>query len=68
MRLGVTGYSFDDCMIDYRRAVLVSLVYWVEGYPLFDPNDARSLALFQGWADRLAAAADDLSLESLLLP
>jgi hypothetical protein len=55
-------------MTDYRRAILVSLVYWVEGYPLFDRNDARSVALFEGWADRLAAAADDLSLEGVLQP
>jgi hypothetical protein len=64
--LGVTGYGFEECLADYRRAILVSLVYWVEGCPLVDRENARAVALFEGWADRLAAAADDLGLEALL--
>lgn len=64
--LGVTDYSFDECLLDYRRAMLFSLVYWVEGYPVADKDNPRAVALFESWADRLAAAADDLRLEGLV--
>ncbi|MGH6955862.1 MAG: phosphotransferase [Caulobacteraceae bacterium] len=66
IRQGVTGYSFDDCLLDYRRAVLFSLVYWVEGVAMVDHGNARAVALFECWADRLAAAAADLDLEALI--
>lgn len=66
--LGVAGYGFDECRLDYRRSVLFSLVYWVEGLALADPSSSRAAALFGCWADRLAAAVDDLHLESLVSP
>ncbi|HEX4196668.1 MAG TPA: oxidoreductase family protein [Caulobacteraceae bacterium] len=65
-RSGVAGYSFDQCHRDYRRAMLFSLVYWVEGYPVIDRENQRTVALFDCWSDRLAAAADDLDLELLV--
>ena len=65
-RHGVTGYSFEACQLDYRRAVLFSLVYWVEGFPVADRANPRSAALFDCWADRLAAAVQDLSLEAIV--
>lgn len=65
-RGGVTGYSLDQCRLDYRRAMLFSLVYWVEGYPVVDRENQRTVALFDCWSDRLAAAADDLDLEQLI--
>lgn len=64
--LGVTGYSFEDCRLDYRRAVLLGLVYWAEGYPVADKSNPRIVALYASWAARLAAAVQDLDLESLL--
>jgi hypothetical protein len=64
--LGVTGYNFADCLLDYRRAVLLGLANWVEGYPLVDQNNARAVALFGNWATRVAAAIDDLDLEGLV--
>lgn len=66
VRHGVAGYSFDQCQSDYRRAILFSLVYWVEGYPVVDKENRRTVALFDCWSDRLAAAADDLDLERLV--
>jgi hypothetical protein len=62
-RHGVAGYSFEQCHRDYRLAMLFSLVYWVEGYPVVDKENRRAVALFNCWSDRLAAAADDLDLE-----
>jgi hypothetical protein len=64
--LGVTGYGFEACWLDYRRATLFSLAYWVEGYPLADKDNPRAVALFETWADRLAAAAQDLDLAALV--
>lgn len=66
LRHGVADYDFDACRLDYRRAVLFSLVYWVEGVSLVDRANPRAIALFDSWADRLAAAAGDLSLETLV--
>ncbi len=66
IRQGVAGYSFEACELDYRRAVLFSLVNWVEGAPVLDRSNPRAVALFDCWADRLAAAADDLNLEAIV--
>jgi hypothetical protein len=66
IRHGVSGYSFEACQLDYRRAMLFSLVYWVEGFPVVDRGNARTVALFDCWCDRLAAAADDLDLGQLV--
>jgi len=66
VRLGVEGYDFDACMLDYRRAVLFGLTYWVEGCALTDKSNMRAVALFECWASRLAAAVDDLRLEALV--
>jgi hypothetical protein len=63
---GVTGYSLEDCRLDYRRAMLFSLAYWVEGYPVADKENPRAAALFDSWARRLDAAVRDLDLEDLV--
>ena len=51
-RLGVSGYTFEDCLLDYRRAVLVGLNYRVQGYPVADLANPRTAALFDSGADR----------------
>ena len=63
---GVTGYSFEDCRLDYRRAIAIGLNYWVQGVAVADPNNARAMALFDSWASRLDAAFRDLGVEALI--
>ena len=63
---GVKSYSFEDCLLDYRRAVLIGLSYWAQSFPTIDLQNARAVALSDGWAERLSAAISDLGLEALL--
>lgn len=63
---GVRDYSFEDCRLDYRRAIAIGLNYWVQGVAVADPNNARAMALFDCWASRLDAAFGDLGVEALI--
>jgi hypothetical protein len=63
---GVTGYDFATCLQDYRRALLVGLNYWVQGFAVSDQSIPRAVALFDSWAGRLDAAVKDLGLEALV--
>jgi aminoglycoside/choline kinase family phosphotransferase len=63
---GVTGYDFETCREDYRRAILVGLNYWVQGFAVSDQSIPRAVALFDSWAERLDAAVKDLGLEALV--
>jgi hypothetical protein len=57
---GVENYSLEDCLEDYRHAVLYRLVYAVIIVGTLDPTDARGLANFHANFERVAAAINDL--------
>jgi hypothetical protein len=63
---GVKGYSWDDCLRDYRSSVLFCLVYVVISIGTIDPANDRGLALMHAWFDRVSNAIRDLRADELL--
>jgi hypothetical protein len=59
---GVNGYGFDECVRDYRRGLLIGLTYLSQSAAACDLTHPRTEALYQAWATRLDAAANDLAL------
>jgi hypothetical protein len=62
----VRGYSFEQCLADYRRAVLFCFVYPVMAGGLGDLSNARGHALAGAMAERSAAAILDWGALALL--
>jgi hypothetical protein len=63
---GVAGYDFATCWNDYRLSVLFCLVYVVVSIGTLDPANARGLALFHAWLERVGAAIQDLDIEQVM--
>jgi len=63
---GVSDYSFDQLVLDYRRSLLVSLGIWVVNAATLDTANERGKALFDLFFDRLSAAITDHSALELL--
>ena len=63
---GVTGYSFDRLVDDYRASLLVSLGIWIVNAATLDTANERGKALFDLFFDRLNAAIMDLDALELL--
>ena len=63
---GVTGYSFEDLVYDYRASLLVSLAIWIVNAATLDTANERGKALFDLFFDRLNAAIMDLDALELL--
>lgn len=63
---GVGDYSFDDLMLDYKRAVLFCWVYPVISGGTLDLSNERGAALVSTLAERSAAAIEDLRAGDLL--
>lgn len=63
---GVTGYDFDQCLRDYRRALLIGFTYCVQGGAPNDLTIPRMEALFTAMALRCQAAVEDHGLEEFL--
>lgn len=57
---GAKGYSFDEALYDYRRAVLYCNVYTVIGVGSMDAANERGVALQKAWIRRRGAAMEDL--------
>jgi hypothetical protein len=63
---GVTGYTFDQLVEDYKKSLLVSLGIWVVNAATLDTANERGRALFELFFDRLSTAIMDLgALEHL---
>lgn len=56
---GVTDYSIERCIEDYRKSLLVSLAIWVVNGATLDTANERGKALFDLWFRRLSAAILD---------
>lgn len=63
---GVSGYSFDDAVRDYRLGVLYSWMYAVIAIASLDPANERGLALFNAWFQRASTAIDELKVAELM--
>ena len=59
MANGVTGYSFEQLMLDYRVSLLVSLAIFIVNAGTLDTANERGVALFEMFFDRLSAAIMD---------
>jgi hypothetical protein len=65
---GVKGYSFDQCLVDYRWTVLFCFAYPVMGGGLGDLSNERGHALAAAMMHRSAAAIADWKAGELLAP
>lgn len=63
---GVTGYDFDQCLHDYRAAIMFCWLYVVIVLGTLDVATERGLALFTANLERGAAAISDLNAGELL--
>ena len=63
---GVTGYSFEECVEDYRLSMLEVLVFWIVtgGYCVYEGE--RATAYLHSSLARFDAAIADLRCEELL--
>ena len=66
IELGVKGYSFADCIHDYRWTLMFCLCYPVIGGGLGDLSNERGLALAQAMTDRSIAAIQDWKADEFL--
>ncbi len=57
---GVTGYDFDEAWRDYRISVVTGWLWPVMGIGSLDLANARGVAVFHQWNQRIAAAIEDL--------
>jgi thiamine kinase-like enzyme len=63
---GVTGYSFDEALRDYRIGVLYSWMYVVIGVASLDPANERGMAFFNAWVLRRSRAVEELEAADLM--
>lgn len=63
---GVRNYSFDECLRDYRVAVMYCLVYPVISGGTLDLANERGLALVTAMLDRSVATIVDLDCDELI--
>jgi Ser/Thr protein kinase RdoA (MazF antagonist) len=64
--VGHSGYTFDDALLDYRRAVLHCHVYTVIATGSLNPANERGMAVFQAWLQRRGAAIEELAADELI--
>ncbi len=60
------GYSWDDAVTDYRRAVLFCNVYTVIAIGTLDAANERGMALFHAWLRRRSTAIEELNAGELM--
>jgi hypothetical protein len=63
---GVTGYSFDQCLDDYRISAMFCLVYPVISLGGLDLANDRGIALFTAMLDRSIATILDLDCDEMI--
>ena len=63
---GVAGYSFDQCLHDYRFAAMYCLAYPVIAGGTLDVSNERGVALVTAMLDRSVATILDLDCDELL--
>ncbi len=63
---GVEGYSFDECLADYRLSMLEEFVFWVVVGGYCDYEGERATAYLHNSLERFDAAITDLASTDLL--
>lgn len=63
---GVAGYSYDQCLLDYRASILYGLVYIVISVGSLQNADARMQQLFAAALERTVRAIADLDATELM--
>ena len=63
---GILGYSMDQCIFDYRLAMLELFVFWVVTGGYCDFKDDRGSVFLENALQRFDAAIKDLECEELL--
>ena len=63
---GVQGYSWEQCLREYRTGALYLLVYVVISLGTLDSANERGIALFDAWLERATAAIEELQAAELL--
>ncbi|MCH8815244.1 MAG: DUF1679 domain-containing protein [Chloroflexi bacterium] len=66
MEHGVSNYSFDQCMEDYRAAAMFCLVYPVISGGSLDLANERGVALVTAMLDRSVATIVDLNCDEMI--
>ena len=66
MEHGVSDYSFDQCMEDYRAAAMFCLVYPVISGGSLDLANERGSALVTAMLDRSVATIIDLNCDEMI--
>lgn len=60
------GYTFDDALLDYRRALLYCHVYTVIATGSLNTANERGMLVFRAWLQRRSAAIEDLDAAELM--
>jgi Ecdysteroid kinase-like family len=63
---GRADYTFDDALLDYRRAVLHCHVYTVIATGSLNPANERGMTVFRAWLQRRCAAVEELDAGELI--
>ena len=63
---GATGYTFEECLRDYRLSMLEVLVFWIVTGGFCDFEGDRAAAYLRGSLERFDAAISDLASMELL--
>jgi hypothetical protein len=66
LEAGVEGYAFDQCLYDYRAALLLGFTYLVQAGAASDREHPRTDALLSSFARRVEAATQDLGLDEFV--
>ena len=66
MSNGVSGYSFEECLSDYRLSMLELFVFWILTGGFCDFDDERATAYLRNSLERFDAAIADLGCTELL--
>ncbi len=66
MQSGVQGYSFEQCLRDYRLSMLEVFVFWVVVGGYCDYEGERATAFLHNSLERFNAAIADLDCAALL--
>ena len=63
---GATGYTFEECLDDYRLSMLEVFVFWIVTGGFCDFEGERATAYLRGSLERFDAAISDLASMELL--
>jgi hypothetical protein len=63
---GIQGYSFEECLLDYRLSMLEVFVFWVDVGGYCDFEGDRATVYLHNTLERFNAAITDLECSELI--